>query len=144
VRFSVVLVAVLGLMSGACGDDDGGSVGGAGGGQLSEQAFCAQLASMEADDADITDAQAIAQLAALARQAPDADMRRALQKFAEVAEDLEGFDEDDPAALSAAFALIFDPEVMAASETIERYLSETCGIDTGADDDWMFDDDLDE
>ena len=144
VRYTAVLLAVLGLLAAGCGDD-GGSTGGGGGPQLSEQAFCAQLAAMEESDSDdISDAEAIAQMAALARQAPDADVRRALEKFAEIATELEGFDEDDPEALSAAFALIFDPEVMAATETIESYLSDTCGIDTGSGDDWMFDDEPDE
>lgn len=138
VRNSAVLVAILALALPACGDD-GGSVGGGGAGQLSEQAFCAQLATMEDSDADITDAEAMAQLASLARQAPNAEMRAALGKFAEVAEELEGFDEDDPAALGAAFALIFDPEVMAAIESIETYLSETCGIEVDSGDDWMWD-----
>jgi hypothetical protein len=142
VRYSVALAAILVLFLGACGDDDDGSAGG-GGGQLSEEAFCAQLAAMEDSDADITDSEALAQLAALARQAPTAEMRSALGKFAEIAQELEGFDEDDPAAVGAAFALIFDPEVMAAMETIETYLEDTCGIEVDSDDDFMWDEDDD-
>ena len=139
VRYTVAVAAALGLFLGACGDDDGGSAGG--GSALSEAEFCAQLEAMEDSDADITDSEALAQLAALARSAPNSEMRSALNKFAEIAQELEGFDEDDPAAIGAAFALIFDPEVIAATETIESYLSDTCGIEVDSGDDWMFDED---
>jgi hypothetical protein len=125
------------LVIAACGDDDSAAGGGGGGAaSLSEEAFCAQLAEMEDDDVEF-DGEVVAQLAALARQAPTAELRGALETFAEIAEQLEGLDDDDPEAIGIAFGVMFDPEVMGAIETIERFLSETCGIDTG--DDWDFD-----
>ncbi len=132
-RLIFSLVAIAALTLAACGNDDDGP----GGGQaLSDEEFCDLLDDLD-DDADLfDDADSLAVFAGIARQAPDPEMRESMLALAEVAEQLEGLDDDDPEAMGIAFSLAFDPEFMGHMETIETYLSEVCGIDTGMDDDW--------
>lgn len=107
---------------------------------MSEQAFCDSLA--EAEAADLDDDEALAAFALLANRAPNPELRSAMNSIAEVVELLEDLDEDDPESVSQAFSVMFDPEFMEAAETIEQFMVETCGMDTGSDwDDDMWDDD---
>lgn len=148
IRFFGALLAALALVLTACGDDDGGA---AGGGIMSDQEFCDFVAETE-ELPEEDGLESIAMFAEVARRAPNQELRDALGKFAEIAEELEGLDEDDPESIGVAFGLMFDPEVMEASETVERYMVETCGVDPnefGGDFDdpdfeFDFDDDLDE
>lgn len=137
-----ILFAVLALVLAACGDDDGPS--GSDGGAMSDQEFCALIEEMEnqADDGD--ELESFAVFGQIARRAPNNEVRDALLKFAEIAEELDGLDEDDPEAMGVMFGLMLDPEVQAASESIENYVSDVCGFDLGMDDadiEWDFDDD---
>ena len=111
---------------------------------MSDDEFCEMMADMEGEAGDLDDPEAFALFGQIARQAPNAELRDAMVTIAEAFEELEGLDEDDPAAMLAVFALLGDAEFMEASETIERYMSEVCGIDTGSDfdDDFFGDDDF--
>lgn len=146
---ALAVAAALGMT--ACGGDDGGGAGGAGGGgaggggsRLTDEAFCARLVELEEQtsqlDPDEADAAFFGQLSALVAAAPNDQLRSALSTFGDIAQKLEGIDENDPEAFGEAFAIFFDPKVIAASETLETYLTDTCGIDTGS---GIGDDDLD-
>ena len=109
---------------------------------MSDDEFCEMMADMEDEAGDLDDPEAFALFAQIARQAPNAELRDAMMTVAEAFEGLEGLDEDDPEAMLAVFALLGDADFMAAGETIDRYMSEVCGFDTGSDfDDDFFDDD---
>ncbi|MFP4513278.1 MAG: hypothetical protein ACLFRV_10085 [Acidimicrobiales bacterium] len=125
-RLAAVLSA-LALFLAACGDDDGG------GGAMSDDEFCEMMADLEEDAADLDDLEALAMFTDVADQAPDPEVREAMQLFAEKIDELEGLDEDDPEAMGEAFAVMMDPEVTEATETIDTYMSDVCGIDTGTD-----------
>jgi hypothetical protein len=124
------VVGALTLVMTACGDDDSSS-GGGGGATLSDEEFCEQLEALEESEAELDGPEAFALMGQLARRAPNAELREALSLFAGLAEQLEGLDEDDPEAIGIMFGIIFDPEFIAAAETLETYLSEVCGFDTG-------------
>jgi hypothetical protein len=135
----VGLLGALALVATACGNDDGpaSAGGGGGGGAMSEQAFCNMIAEIEEDADDLDDAEAIAMFGRMAQRAPNPELREAMLRLADAAELLEDLDDDDPESIGEAFALMFDPDFVAAAETIERFMSDTCGIDTGSDwDDW--------
>lgn len=119
------------LLTACGGDDSGGGGGGAGGGSpLSDEAFCALVEqTVDAVDEAADDPEIFGLIAALATQAPNAEVRRAMERFGEVAEKLEGLDENDPDAFGEAFALILDPSFIAATETLDAYFTETCGLD---------------
>ena len=125
VRIGVVLGAAA-LVLGACGGGDSNA--------LSDEEFCAELEALEEADAngegsDELDAEALAQLRDLADRAPNEDIEAALTTLGDIAEDMEGFDEDDPDAFGEVMALMFDPEVISAGETLDTYLTETCGFE---------------
>ena len=137
IRLLVALLGAIALITGACGDDDSG------GAAMSDDEFCEMLADMEDEVDDLDDPEAFALLGEVARQAPNAELREAMITIAEIAEEFEDLDEDDPAAMMAVFALFGDAEFMEAAETIDRYMTEVCGFDTGSDfDDDFFDDDF--
>ena len=132
------------------GDDDNGQdAADTPTGSLDDAAFCARFEELEDefdDGDDDLDAEAFAALAELAAAAPDPGVRSALLKFGELAEQLDGLDEDDPAAFGIALGLMFDPEFIAAMESLERYLVDVCGFeDTGFESDFGdgFDDAVD-
>lgn len=100
---------------------------------MSDDEFCELMAELEQDASDMDDLEALAMFTGVADQAPDPEVREAMQLFAGKIEELEGLDEDDPEAMGAAFALMMDPELTAATETINTYMTEVCGIDTGTD-----------
>ena len=131
-RLVVRILGVLGagaLVLAACGGGDGGA--------LSDEEFCAELEALEEADAagegsDELDAEALAQLRDLADRAPNEDVESALTTLGDIAEDMEGLDEDDPEAFGEVMALMFNPEVISAGETLDTYLTETCGFEDDA------------
>lgn len=143
VRSIPVLFVVFALVLAACGDDDG--TGSAGGAAMSDDEFCALIDETEGWDDDDDELASFAVLGELARRAPNAQLRDAFLKFAEVGEELDGLDEDDPEALGLVFELMLDPEMAAATATIEGYMADVCGIDPEVDGtEFEFDDATDE
>ncbi|MCD9624355.1 hypothetical protein [Rhabdothermincola salaria] len=122
-------VSTLSLLLAACGGGDDGT--------LSDEEFCAELEALEEADAagegsDELDAEALAQLRDLADRAPNEEVSSALETLGNIAEDMEGLDEDDPDAFGEVMALMFNPEVISAGETLDTYLTETCGFEDDA------------
>jgi hypothetical protein len=117
----------LALLLAACGGDDGGSA-------ASDEEFCAELAALEEADAgsdgsDELDAEALSQLQDLADRAPDEELRTAIETLGDIAEQMSDLDEDDPEAFGQVMALMFDPEVISAGETLDTYMVDVCGMD---------------
>jgi hypothetical protein len=120
-RTLAVLLALTALLLGACGGGDDES--------LSDEEFCAVLEDLEAsDDSEDVDEEEVAQLRELAQEAPNDEMRSAPERSADVGEEMIGLDEDDPEAFGTVMGLMFQPDVIAALETIETYLEDTCGV----------------
>lgn len=115
----------------ACGGDDAGGTGS--GAPLSDEAFCAlvdeTLTAAEELPDDEFESAVFGIVADLATRAPNAEIRDAMLKFGEVAEQLEGLDEDDPESFEEIFSIILDPSFIAAGETIDDYFTNTCGFD---------------
>lgn len=152
-RLTAAALAGTLLVTAACGGDDdtatdtatdtaddttaddttADTAGGPAPGSLDDAAFCARLESLEDEfDDDVDDdfgPEAFAALAALADAAPDPGVRDALLRFGEIARELDGLDEDDPAAFGIALGIMFDPEFLQSMEYLERYLVDVCGFD---------------
>jgi hypothetical protein len=130
-RRMTALCSALAIVSGfglvACGDDDGG---GGGGQAMSTEEFCELLRESEADPSDDASFEALDELVAAAPP----EIRDDLELVRDRLQQLEGLDEDDPAAFEAVMELMGDPEFVAASERLEEFGVEECGMepsDTG-------------
>lgn len=114
----------------ACGEDDD-----AGGGRLSDEAFCALVeqqfaeAEAEAEDPEAFFSEIFGLMGDLAGRAPTAELTSAMQRLGEVGENLSDIDEDDPDAFGEIFALMMDPSVTAAMDTLDEYFTTTCDLD---------------
>lgn len=130
VRVAAVAAAVVlgGGIVAACGGDDGG-----GGSALSDEAFCARVAEIEAETASLSqeeaDEQFLETFTALAAQAPNSELRSALTTLADVFEQLDAIDDDDPEAFGEIFTILGDQDFITAVSTVETYFVETCGFD---------------
>jgi hypothetical protein len=132
---AVLIAAVLfGLTASGCGSGDKGS---AGGGDNGGDDFCAQLeAASEEDTMTIGDdpaeaAAAAEELRELASSAPEA-VAGALGTFADLMDEmaeLDGSDEGDMEDFGRVMALMFDPEIIEAAKTLEKYAVSECGFD---------------
>ena len=117
------LVVVLIVTLAACGN--GGSDGGSSAGNSTDQ-FCEILrAANLADDAG---GPAVAELRALAEQAPDS-IRGDVVTVVDAIEALSGVDENDPEAFEAAFAIILSPEFVEAGERLRAFGVDECGLE---------------
>ncbi len=122
---SVIALSLV-LAGTACGGGDSSGSG------LTDEEFCAKVAEMETLGSGETEADMAAVVAALddlAAAAPTKELREALEMLGPVMTEMAGLDENDPEAMSKAFEIMMDPKVMAAGELIEKYGSETCGLD---------------
>lgn len=119
-------MAAVALGCAACGGSDGG------GGDT--EAFCEELRVLDAADdeagEDLTGA--VDQFDALLADAPDevaGDLRIVIEVFTE----LDSIDEDDPDAFEQFFELFERPEFVDATERLERFGVEECGLDPADD-----------
>ena len=118
------LSLTLVLAGTACGGGDSSGSG------LSDAEFCAKVAAMENMDPSAEDITAVTDaLDDLAAAAPTKELREALETLGPVMTAMSGIDENDPDAMNSVMELLMDPKVLAAGELIEKYSSETCGID---------------
>lgn len=120
--------AVVGLVLVACGDDDGGSSGGG-----DAAAFCA-VVTEAAGAPDLESEEGVAAFRELAGSAPS-EIRDDIDIVLDAVERLDALDEDDPASIDAAFEIALDPQVIEATENLEMYSVDECGLDPNAFDD---------
>lgn len=120
-NMGVVVVMVVALA--ACG---GGSSDEASSAGSSTEGFCEILrATNLADDAD---GPAVAELRALAEQAPGS-IRSDVVTVVDAIEALSGVDESDPEAFEAAFSIFLSPEFTEAGERLTAFGVEECGFE---------------
>ena len=134
---ATLVLASCGSDGSAGGDGDGG---GASGGSDTE-AFCEQIRELQAEADTSVDAPAgtAEQFDALIDSAPDEfvdDVRLLVDALAE----LEELDENDPEAFEQVFEIIARPGFVEASERLEEFGVEECGLDPSPDDGAAFDD----
>jgi hypothetical protein len=112
------------------------------GGDVDE--FCDFLVEMDAQgDLDFEDDpdEVAAVMAEMRRLAPR-EIRDEIDVMLDILVQMAEMDEDDPDAFGEIMALMFDPEVIAAGETLEEFGVEECGLEPEDDDetDFGFDD----
>jgi hypothetical protein len=103
-------------------DDDGGDDDGGG----SDNEFCGQIEELDAMD-DLEGETALAALSDLIDDAPE-EIRSDLEIVVDRISELEGLEEDDPEAMAQIFALMDDEEFVTASENLEAYGVDECGL----------------
>jgi hypothetical protein len=95
--------------------------------------FCDQIRELAADESDDGDiASAVDDLEALAEDAPD-DVRADLDTIIGAFSELEDLDETDPDSFLQFLEVFERPEVIEASEDLERYGVEECGLPPSTD-----------
>lgn len=107
----------------ACG---GGGSAGAGG---SDGAFCAKLRELEAMPESDDPAEALKQLAELAKVAPNDEVREAMAALQPIVEKITSLDTDNEDAFGELMALFFDPDVIKAGEVLDKYSVDVCGLE---------------
>lgn len=136
-RVLTALSISLALLGVSCGGDDGGfaDIGGGNGGKaLSDEEFCAEIVALDDVDPSVDDMADVATMIEdLADKAPDDELRDAMLTLIPVMTAMGDIDENDPDAMNEVMEIMMDPEVLAAGELIEKYSTETCGIDGSAD-----------
>lgn len=126
-RIGTGLVAgALALALVGCSSSDGG-----GDDSASASDFCDDVSALEAledgGDSQVTEDD-LASFQDFVDAAPD-EISADLQVLADLLTQLAELDEDDPDAFGEVFGLFFDPEVVAATENVETFISDECGID---------------
>lgn len=124
------LIVVVSLLLAACGSDASAPGGDSG----DVEAFCALMEESEesGDDLDPTTPEGQAQLAEILDTAPSG-IKGDLEVLFEMVEQFEGVDENDPEAFEEAFALMFNPEFLAAAENLDTFAVEECGLPPSGD-----------
>ena len=129
-RTLTALTICLALVGVSCGGDSG-----SGSAALSDEEFCLEVAALDGMNPDVGDmAEIVTTIEDLAAKAPSDELRDAMLALVPVMTMLSEIDENDPEAMNKVMEVMMDPEVMAAGELIEKYSSETCGIDDSAGD----------
>ncbi len=130
-RAVVFLLPILGLSIISCGGDSGLSS------KDSEEEFCAMLQAIESkqvfensmeDPAALTEATQV--LTGLAKAAPTAELREAIESLIPVMQTMVTIDENDPEALASLMELMSDPKLESAGETVDAYIADVCKIPT--------------
>ena len=130
-RAVVLLLPILGLSIISCGGDSGLSS------KASEAEFCAMLQAIESDQvfenamedpAALTEATQV--LTDLAKAAPTAELKEAIETLIPVMETMATIDENDPEALASLMELMSDPKLESAGETVDAYSTDVCKIPT--------------
>jgi len=123
------LTVGLALIGASCGGDDSGS-----GSAVSNEAFCAELSSLDDLDPFSNDMSDLTEMfEKLADVAPSAELRDAVLTITPMMTALAELDENDPAAMSEMTETFLDPDVVAAVQSIEEFGVETCGLEPSED-----------
>ena len=130
-RAVVFVLPILGLSIISCGGDSGLSS------KASEAEFCAMLQAIESeqvfenameDPAALTEATQV--LTDLAKAAPTAELKEAIESLIPVMETMATIDENDPEALASLMELMSDPKLESAGETVDAFTEDVCKIPT--------------
>ena len=130
-RAVVFVLPILGLSIASCGGDSGLSS------KASEAEFCAMLQAIESeqvfenameDPAALTEATQV--LTDLAKAAPTAELKEAIETLIPVMETMATIDENDPEALASLMELMSDPKLESAGETVDAFTEDVCKIPT--------------
>lgn len=106
----------------ACGGESSGNGG-------SDGAFCSKLREMEAMPESDDPAEALKQLAELAKVAPNDEVRRAMSALQPIVEKITSIDSGSEDAFGEIMALLFDPDVIKAGEVLDKYSVDVCGME---------------
>ena len=132
----VVLALVLPASLVACGGGDG-----SGSDAMTDEQFCEYIATIEEADFEEEPDQILAAIDAMVDRSPNKEMKGALQKLREAIVKMTSTDANNEEAFAEVMAMMFDPEMIAAGETIEKYSTEVCGFPAEGDTaDGSFDD----
>ena len=130
-RAVVLLLPILGLSIISCGGDSGLSS------KASEAEFCAMLQAIESDQVfenAMEDPAALTEvtqmLTDLAKAAPTAELKEAIETLIPVMETMATIDENDPEALASLMELMSDPKLESAGETVDAFTEDVCKIST--------------
>lgn len=121
-RIAVSAAAALLVLLPACGGESSGNGG-------SDGAFCAKLREMEAMPESDDPAEALKQLAELAKVAPNDEVRRAMAALQPIIEKISSIDSESEDAFGEIMALLFDPDVIKAGEVLDKYSVDVCGLE---------------
>jgi len=125
----LVAVVAVAVVAGACGGSDESTTAG----DSSGEEFCDQIRELEeSGDTDDDLAAAAEELNALIDNAPD-ELRGDLEVVSEAFSELSDLDEDDPESFTAIFEVFGREEVIEATDNLERYGVEECGLDPTSD-----------
>jgi outer membrane murein-binding lipoprotein Lpp len=120
-----VVVAAALVLAGCGGSDGGGDT----------ETFCEQVRALEAADQGVDDdvAAAAADFEALIDDAPE-ELRDDLRIVVDAFTELDAIDENDPAAFELFVELFERPEFVEATENLEQFGVDECGLDPSSDD----------
>lgn len=103
---------------------------------LSDAEFCQEIERLESVEPTNDISGAIVILRDLIDKAPNPEVRNALKVLEPTFENFATIDENDPEAMSRFFEVLMDDKIVAASEVLDRYSTDVCGLtDEGTTDD---------
>ena len=121
---ALIALAATPIVAVACGSSSS---------RLSDEEFCAKLSDFQSasnvnSDASSPEAlKAILPLIAdLAKNAPNDELKKALETMGPIIEKMSSLDENDPDAFGEMMSLMFDPAVASAGKVIETYSTDVC------------------
>ena len=118
-RFTVVVASLV--LVAACSSSNGEDA-------LSDAEFCREIERLEETEPDNDIRGAAIILADLVNNAPNSEVRQALQVMQPAFEKLASIDENDPEAMSRFFDLMMDEDIVTAGEVLDRYITDVCGF----------------
>ena len=130
-RFFVAALA-LSIVTISCGGG-GDAMGGNSSTRLSDEAFCAKIVSLDNQTSgDDTSPQGMLEMLTvledLAKVAPTAELQQAIETYTPLLEKMAKLDQNDPEAFSTMMGQLFSPELIKASEVLDAYITDVCGI----------------
>ena len=101
--------------------------------RLSDEAFCAKIVSLDNQTSgDDTSPQGMLEMLTvledLAKVAPTAELQQAIETYTPLLEKMAKLDQNDPEAFSTMMGQLFSPELIKASEVLDAYITDVCGI----------------
>ena len=129
-----VATLALSIVAISCGGGDGGdAMGGNSSTRLSDEAFCAKIVSLDNQTSgDDMSPQGMLEMLTvledLAKVAPTAELQQAIETYTPLLEKMAKLDQNDPEAFSTMMGQLFSPELIKASEVLDAYITDVCGI----------------